>query len=70
MATYKMTCANGWTETIEAKNLRGAKIQATKMATHDGGSYSIETPEGEIHGRRMWSGFYAWGFYAWERLDY
>lgn len=68
MNTYTMTCTNGWTDVIEAATLRAAKAKATRLASYDGGSFSIETPNGEIHSRRKWDGFNAWGFDAWEQV--
>ena len=65
MKTYTMICDNGWIKVITAKNLRGAKMQATKKATHDCGSFRLMARNITICERQQWHGFNTWGWYPW-----
>lgn len=70
MESYEMYCSNGWTWTIRAKSLLSAKQQASRLATHDCGSYGLITPDGDVWGRRQWHGFNIWGWGSWTKADF
>ena len=72
MAIFKVTFASGVNYDIEARSLHAAKVQATKLASFGGGSYSVTDPDtGAIYGREFWqdSARHAYGWHDWRELD-
>lgn len=70
MITYKLACENGYTQTIKANCLLGAKRKATQIsALHGVGGYSVTTPDGAIYKRKFWSAGNYYGWHKWARAN-